>query len=163
MAEPAAIDNDRTPAPRFLIVDRKVPEAIRQLLEEADGCLNMSFTVGGTACVRRAIRKAFEIEGVEDDDFSASLVALGQKHPSVAPTLFQVLDLLGAGEEPLHPEALKALLATFKGVLYEIYVLGEERLESLAYLSELLQALDRDNTPAKPKNRSAASGIKPKN
>jgi hypothetical protein len=45
--------------------------------------------------------------------------------------------------------------------LYEIYVLGEERLESLAYLSELLQALDRDNTPAKqPKGRAASPSIK---
>jgi len=157
----AESDSDRAPAPRFLVVDRKVPEPIRQLLEEADGCLNMSFTVGGTACVRRAIRKAFEIENVEDDDFSASLVALGQKHPSVAPTLFQVMDLLGSGEDALQTDALNALIATFKGVLYEIYVLGEERLESLAYLSELLQALDRDNTPAKqPKARAGAPSIK---
>jgi hypothetical protein len=162
MAEPI-IDNDRTPSPRFLVVDKRVPEAIRQLLEEADGCLNMSFAVGGTACVRRAIRKAFEIEGVEDDDFGSSLVALGQKHPSVAPTLFQVMDLLGSGEEPLQSDALKALIATFKGVLYEIYVLGEERLESLAYLSELLQALDRDNTPPKlQKTRASSSTNKPR-
>src|SRR6185503_20142482 len=139
MAEAIVIDNDTAPAPRFLVVDRRVPEAIRQLLDEADGCLNMSFAVGGSACVRRAIRKAFEIEGVEEDDFGASLTALGQKHQAVAPTLFQVL---GAGDEALPADALKALIATFKGVLYEIYVLGEERLESLAYLSELLQALD---------------------
>jgi len=162
MAEPLVVDNDRTPSPRFLVVDRRVPEPIRQLLEEADGCLNMSFTVGGTACVRRAIRKAFEIECVEDDDFSASLVALGQKHPSVAPTLFQVMDLLGSGDEPLQGDALKALIATFKGVLYEIYVLGEERLESLAYLSDLLSALDRDSTPAKAAKTRGSSTVKPR-
>ena len=160
MAETISIDNDTTPAPRFLVVDRRVPEPIRQLLDEADGCLNMSFAVGGSACVRRAIRKAFEIEGVDDDDFGASLTALGQKHQAVAPTLFQVMGVLGAGDDPLPADALKALIATFKGVLYEIYVLGEERLESLAYLSELLQALD---TPPKlPKARGAAVLGKPK-
>jgi hypothetical protein len=162
MPDPIAIDNDRTPAPRFLVVDRRVPEAIRLLLEEADGCLNMSFQFAGSACVRRAIRKAFEIEGVEADDFGASLRALGQKHPAVAPTLFQVIDLLGSGDEPLATDALKALIATFKGVLYEIYVLGEERLESLAYLSELLQNLERDNLPPKAAKARPAQAGKPK-
>ena len=120
MPEPIVIDNDTAPAPRFLVVDRRVPDAIRQLLDEADGCLNMSFAVGGSACVRRAIHKAFEIEGVESEDFAASLTALGQKHPAVAPTLFQVMGVLGAGDDPLRGDALKALIATFKGVLYEI-------------------------------------------
>ena len=159
MPEPIVIDNDTAPAPRFLVVDRRVPDAIRQLLDEADGCLNMSFAVGGSACVRRAIHKAFEIEGVESEDFAASLTALGQKHPAVAPTLFQVMGVLGGGDEPLRGDALKALIATFKGVLYEIYVLGEERLESLAYLSELLQALD--SPPKLPKPRSASAPSKP--
>ena len=160
MAETNSIDNDTTPAPRFLVCDRRVPEPIRQLLDEADGCLNMAFAVGGSACVRRAIRKAFEIEGVEEDDFGASLTALGQKHQAVAPTLFQVMGVLGAGDEALPADALKALIATFKGVLYEIYVLGEERLESLAYLSELLQALD--SPPKLPKARGTSAPAKPR-
>ena len=146
MPDPIVIDNDTAPAPRFLVVDRRVPDAIRHLLDEADGCLNMSFAVGGSACVRRAIHKA-------------SLTALGQKHPAVAPTLFQVMGVLGGGDEPLRGDALKALIATFKGVLYEIYVLGEERLESLAYLSELLQALD--SPPKLPKPRNAPAPSKP--
>ena len=41
---------------------------------------------------------------------------------------------------------------TFKAVLYEMYVLGEERRETMAYLSELLQALDGDKMPAKPRS-----------
>ena len=66
-----------------------------------------------------------------------------------AETLFRVIELLGAGDDPLHVDALKALLATFKGVLYEIYVLGEERAESLAYIQKLLQTLDRAAVPHK--------------
>jgi hypothetical protein len=145
------IDNDRAPAPRFLTVDRRVPEGIRQLIEEAEGCASMSFSVGGSGCVRLAIRKAFELEGVEADDFRAGVLALGEKHPGVTPTLFQVVDRLGGGEEPLQIDTLKALIATYKAVLYEMYVLGEERRETMAYLSELLQALDGDKMPAKPR------------
>src|SRR4051812_36975765 len=114
-----SIDNDRAPAPRFLTVDRRVPDSIRQLIEEAEGCASMSYTVGGSSCVRLAIRKAFELESVEGEDFRAGVVGLGERHPGVAPTLFQVMDRLGAGDEPLQSDTLKALIATFKAVLYE--------------------------------------------
>jgi hypothetical protein len=77
MAQPL-IETDRASAPRFLTLDRRVPEAIRQLLDEADGCANMSFAVGGSSCVRMAIRKAFELESVDGDDFHAAIVALGE-------------------------------------------------------------------------------------
>lgn len=148
------IDNDRVPAPRFLTLDRRIPEAIRRLLEEADGCASMSFAVGGGSCVRLAIRKTFELEEItESNDFHTAIAQLGEKHASIAPTLFQVIDRLGAGDEPLQSDTLKALIATFKAVLYEMYVLGEERRETLTYLSEILQALDSERMP--PKTRAA--------
>jgi hypothetical protein len=149
------LDSDRVPAPRFLTLDRRIPEAIRSLLDEADGCASMSFAVGGSSCARLAIRRTFELEGLtEGDDFHAAIGQLGEKHPSIAPTLFQVIDRLGAGDEPLQGDTLKALIATFKAVLYEMYVLGEERRETLAYLSEILQALDGEKML--PKSRAAS-------
>ncbi len=157
MAEPLGLEPDAAATPRFLNVDPRVPDAVRQLIEEADGCLNMNFAVGGSACIRRAIRKTFDIEEVEEQDFAASVQALAAKHQGVAPTLFQVVELLGAGDDPLHMDALRALIATFKGILYELYVLGEERAESLAYLSKLLQAVDRETAgPKSSKPRTAA-------
>ena len=150
MAQPL-VDTDRTPAPRFLTLDRRIPEGIRTLVDEADGCASMSFAVGGGSCVRLAIRKTFEFESIDGDDFHNAIVELGGKYPSVAATLFQVIDRLGAGDEALQLDTLKALIATFKAVLYEMYVLGEERRETLAYLSEILQALDGDKIRAKPR------------
>ena len=97
-----------------------------------------------------------------DDDFYASLHALAAKHEGLPPTLFRFIELLGAGDDPLHVDALKALLATFKGVLYEIYVLGEERAESLAYIQKLLQTLDRAAVPQKNVKNRPASFPRPK-
>src|SRR5438132_5414486 len=111
MADAFEVD-DRAATPRFLAMDRRVPEAVRALVEEADGCLNMNFATGGSACIRRAIRKAFEVENVEAEDWASSVQALRQKHQGVAPTLFQVIELLGAGEEALHNDALRAIIAT---------------------------------------------------
>ena len=107
MPQPLAA-TDRTPEPRFLTLDHSIPEPIRQLLEEADGCANMAFSVGGSSCARLAIRKMFEVEDVaEIDDFRAAVAQLGEKHPGIAPTLFQVMDRLGAGDEPLQSDTLK--------------------------------------------------------
>ena len=145
------IDNDVAPAPRFLTLDRRVPESIRHLIDEADGCASMSFAVGGTSCVRLALRKAFELDDLDADDFHGAMVGLAEKHGSVAPTLFQVIERLGGGEQPLELDALRALIATFKAALYEMYVLGEERRETLAYLSEILQALDGNKIVTKPR------------
>src|SRR3954447_18829879 len=110
------IDNDEAPAPRFLTLDRHIPDQIRQLVNEADGCTNMSFAVGGGSCIRLAIRQMCDLEGVASDDLRAAIVELREKHPSVAPTLFQVIERLGGGEEPLQIDRLKALIATFKAV-----------------------------------------------
>ena len=138
------IDNDRVPAPRFLTLDRRIPEAVRQLLEEADGCASMSFSVGGSSCVRLAIRRTFELESIEAFDFHAAIAALAEKHGSVAPTLFQVIERLGSGDEPLPSDALKALIATFKAVLYnraenmtEISLIGDVHFAEVAFSTSL--------------------------
>ncbi len=150
----AVVDNDQGPPHRFLVVDSRVPASIRQMLDEADGCMNLAFTTGGTACVRRAMRVILATEGVLTDDYSASLLSLREKHPAIAPTLFTVLDLLGTGDEPLRADALTALIATVKAIVYEIYVLGIERLDALEYLSELLASMKRDSLSV---NKTAAS------
>ena len=140
----AAARHDDAAAPRFLTVDARAPEEIRQLLEESDGCLNMGFITGGTACARRAVDHILESEHAAGDDYAASLLTLSEKHPAVAPALFQILGMLGEGDEPLDADSLKALIVTIKAVVYEIYVLGAERIERLMYVHHLVESLKRD-------------------
>ena len=116
--------NDDGVSPRFLVVDSRVPAQIRQMLDEADGCLNMAFGMGGTACARKAVDVILETEHAAADDYAASLLTLSEKHPAVAPALFQILGMLGQGNHPLSTESLKALIVTVKAIVYEIYVLG---------------------------------------
>jgi hypothetical protein len=136
--------NDDGVAPRFLVVDSRVPAQIRQMLDEADGCLNMAFGMGGTACARKAVDVILETENAAADDYAASLLTLSEKHPAVAPALFQILGMLGQGNQPLSPESLKALIVTVKAIVYEIYVLGAERIERLMYVHQLVESLKRE-------------------
>lgn len=130
--------------PRFLEVDERVPPALRKLLDEADGCLEMSFTTGGAACARHAIRSIVQMEHADTNDYATSLLTLSEKHPAVAPALFQILAMLGAGDEPLTQDALRALIVAVKAIVYEIYVLGAERVERLLYVHQLVEAIKRD-------------------
>ena len=136
--------NDDGVAPRFLVVDSRVPAQIRQMLDEADGCLNMAFGMGGTACARKAVDVILETEHAAADDYAASLLTLSEKHPAVAPALFQILGMLGQGNQPLSTESLKALIVTVKAIVYEIYVLGAERIERLMYVHQLVESLKRE-------------------
>lgn len=122
--------------------------AIRQLLDEADGCLNMAYHNGGTACARRAVDVILKAERAAADDYAASLLTLSEKHPAVAPALFQILGMLGEGDEPLNADSLRALIATVKAVVYEIYVLGAERIERLMYVHQLVESLKREPAAA---------------
>jgi hypothetical protein len=141
------VNADDAPAPRFLTVDPRAPAQLRQLLDEADGCLNMSFVNGGTACARRAIDLILVTEQASGEDYGECLQKLREKHPAVAPTLFQILAMLGDGEEPLSADALRALIATIKAVVFEVYVQGPERVERLMYVHQLVESLKRE-TPA---------------
>ena len=147
MVKPMSSDpfvNDDGVSPRFLVVDSRVPAQIRQMLDEADGCLNMAFGMGGTACARKAVDVIIETEHAAADDYAASLLTLSEKHPAVAPALFQILGMLGQGNEPLSTESLKALIVTVKAIVYEIYVLGAERIERLMYVHQLVESLKRE-------------------
>ena len=141
--------NDDGVSPRFLVVDSRVPAQIRQMLDEADGCLNMAFGMGGTACARKAVDVILETEHAAADDYAASLLTLSEKHPAVAPALFQILGMLGQGNQPLSTESLKALIVTVKAIVYEIYVLGAERIERLMYVHQLVESLKREPADAK--------------
>jgi hypothetical protein len=103
----------------------------------------MAFTTGGTACARTAVRTIVQMEHADAADYATSLLTLSEKHPAVAPALFQILAMLGAGDEPLSTEALRALIVAVKAIVYEIHVLGAERIERLMYVHQLVETLKR--------------------
>ena len=74
----------------------------------------MAFGMGGTACARKTADLILDTEHAPADDYAASLLTLSEKHPAVAPALFQILGMLGQGTDPLSTESLKALIVTVK-------------------------------------------------
>ena len=143
-----------TPAtPAFLALDARVPGALRDLLNEADGSVKHNFLTGATVCAQRAIQTLLVIEKAEGADVQSRVRALAEKHPGVPPMLSNVLlqfgDVTSRDGARLSAAALNVLVVTLKALLYEIYVLGPERTERLEYVRPVLESIERKK-PAPP-------------
>jgi hypothetical protein len=126
--------------PRFLTLDEKVPLPLRALLEEADGCLKMSFLVGAGACAGRTLDLLLAEQGLAESDRAEQILQLGKKHPAVAESFLRGLSLVTNNPSGAWDEARATLaIAILKAITYEIYVLGPERKERAAYVLELLE------------------------
>ena len=126
--------------PRFLTLDDKVPLPLRALLEEADGCLKMSFLVGAGACAGRTLDLLLAEQGLGEADRAEQILQLGKKHPAVAEAFLRGLSLVTNNPSGAWDEARATLaIAILKAIAYEIYVLGPERKERAAYVLELLE------------------------
>lgn len=126
--------------PRFLTLDERIPLPLRALLDEADGCLKMSFLTGAGACTGRTLDLLLAEQGLGGTERADQIHQLGKKHPAVAESFLRGLSLVtnnpsGAWDEP----RVKLAIVILKAIAYEIYVLGPERKERAAYVIELLE------------------------
>jgi hypothetical protein len=112
--------------PRFLDLDERVPPAIKRALEEANGCMDMSFMTGGTACARLAIKNIVQMEHAEALDYATSLLTLSEKHPAVAPALFQILACWA--QAAIAGSRRPRARSSQSSVVCGIYVPGAERV-----------------------------------
>jgi hypothetical protein len=126
--------------PRFLTLDDQVPFPLRALLDEADGCLKMSFLTGAGACAGRTLELLLAEQGLADADRAEQILQLGKRHPAVAESFLRGLSLVTNHPSGAWDEARATLaIAILKAIAYEIYVLGPERKERAAYVLELLE------------------------
>ena len=129
-----------TTLPKFLTLDDSVPRPLRALLDEADGCLKMSFLVGAGACAARTLDLLLAEQGLSEGERADQILQLGKKHPAVSESFLRGLSLVMNNPSGSWDEARATLsIAILKAVAYEIYVLGPERKERAAYVIELLE------------------------
>jgi len=97
-------------------------------------------------CAQKAIQTLLQHESAEGASYEARLHALSQKYPSVPQSLFALCIRLGESPSKEHPaldvERLKVLVVALKIMLYEIYVLGPDRVDRLKYLQQMVEACE---------------------
>lgn len=148
----------------FFTIDNRIHLDIRCLIAEAEGCQKMNHLTGASACLRKAIYELLRKEGIGRDvgDYKERIKALKDKFPEIEPMYFDVLsNIKDMADDRLHEESWKAfdsstlreLLEAAKAVLYEMYVLPDEKKSRMGKIPKLLEKLKKD------KKGETAAGI----
>jgi hypothetical protein len=139
-------ETDSAILPAFLATDDYVPGAFRDLLSEAEGCLQKGFLTGGTACGRRTLDLLLMVAKAEGATYEDRLQSLGEKH-GISKMLTSILVQCGGASArdnaTLSTEVLQLFIVTMKAVVYELYVVGPERTQRLQYVSRLVTSVGR--------------------
>lgn len=134
-------------------IDNRIPESIRKPLHETKNCLNNNFLTGASGCLRKAIYKLLQKEGIpEKDDNDKNLSSdmriykLKERFPLIDQSLFDDLKRVNSVTskelhendwEDLDSRALKLLITVTMKILWIIYVKPDEDRKEHAELEEL--------------------------
>ncbi len=144
----------------FFTIDNRIHKIIRELITEAEGCREMNSLTGASACLRKAIYELLRKEGIGVDvgDYSERIKTLKEKFSSIDPSYFDVLcSIKEMTSDELHEESweafdspiLQELLEATKSILYEMYVLPDEKKTRLGSVPKLLEKLKKDKEVSK--------------
>ena len=139
----------------FFVLDKCIPEIIRELLTEAEGCLRMNYLTGAAACIRKAVDELAFLKKAKGENYEARIESLKNKFKQVEPELFDVLSHLKqmSGEkidersrDKWESPHLKLFLETLRIILHEVYVIPDERKKRAQSISSLLPAAFKDDS-----------------
>jgi hypothetical protein len=157
----------------FFVLDSRIPEVLRDLITEAEGCVKMNYLTGASACARKAIYELTVLEKADGTDYDARIRSLKAKHPEIASTLFDVLaHIKDMTSDKVHEQSwdewdsmhLKLFIETLKTILQEIYVTPRERDQRTTKIQQLMEGVfgrkkesDDGSTQAAPKADAPSS------
>jgi hypothetical protein len=141
-----------SPSESFTI-DQRIPNKIKEPLAEAQQCLKNNFLTGASGCLRKAIYKMLQDQKIPERDEGQNLLKyeeriehLKKQTPRVDEDLINYLKaihILTSTElhendwEDYDAPNLRFLIEITKDVLYEIYVLPDEKNKRREQISEL--------------------------
>lgn len=132
----------------FFIINSLIPEKIRELVSEADGCRKMNFLVGASGALRKSIYELIKHQGAEGKEYQDKIKWFKTKYPYVFSEYFDALaNIQDMTSDNLHEKDgswkpwnrsdFDYFLETVKTVLEEIYVKPEERKSMLSKITQL--------------------------
>lgn len=134
----------------FFVIDSRIPSVIRELITEAEGCLKMNFITGASACARKAIYELTIKEEAEGRDYEEKIKFLKKKYTNIDGDLFDVLcHIKDMTSDKIHEQSwdkwdskhLNLFVETLKTILYEIYILPDEKKKRSSHIKDILQKI----------------------
>lgn len=140
----------------FFVLDNRINSTIRELITEAEGCLNMNFLTGASACMRKAIYELLVLEKIEGEHYEERIKTLKSKYSTVDPDLFDILaSIQDMTSDKIHEQSwdkwdsghLKFIIETLKSVLYDIYVIPADKLKRSLHIKKLREDFLKSKNP----------------
>ncbi|MDK2981348.1 MAG: hypothetical protein PWQ55_1695 [Chloroflexota bacterium] len=135
----------------FFTLDSRIPREIRELINEGEECLRMNLLTGASACVRKAIYELLIIEDATGDNYEGRIKSLKTKHKEIDESAFDVLShIQDMTSDKIHEQSwdlwnsgnLVLIIESLKSILYEIFVIPEERKERAKKILQLKEKVD---------------------
>jgi hypothetical protein len=123
----------------YHVIDDRIPTIIRELLDEAQGCLKSNFLTGASVCVRKIVYELSRLQKADGNNYDDRIKNLKTKLPTVAPEYFDtLLTIQQITSDKVHEESydgwqskhLKTMIAILLEALMEIYVIPKNREQS---------------------------------
>ncbi|MEK7079628.1 MAG: hypothetical protein AAB929_06155 [Patescibacteria group bacterium] len=114
-------------------VDTEVPQGIRSLIDEADGCRRQNFLVGASRALRKAIYEFLLDQNINGVNYEEKIKTLKSKYPKAQEEIFDALaGIQDLTSNALHEDALgnwepwkikdfNYVLQVIKAAMYEVY------------------------------------------
>ena len=136
----------------FFVIDQRIPKNIRELITEAEGCSKMNYLTGASACTRKAIYELLLLQKCDGPNYDEKISSLRKKNPAIDAELFEILGhIKDMTSDHVHEESwvawssgdLHLFIETLKAVLYELYVLPDQKKQRTLTVRALKESLGK--------------------
>lgn len=138
----------------FFTIDERIPRKLRDLINEAEKCIQNNCLTGASACIRKAIYEFLLIEKAVGNSYEEKMKSLkGNKYKFVDDDHIDILvGLQGIMCDQVHEmsihdkfksEEAKVYIELLKEIFNQVYVLPAELKSKKSHISTMLGSLKR--------------------
>ena len=136
----------------FFVIDQRIPNALRELISEAEGCHKMNYLTGALACVRKAIYELLSLQEASGEDYNEKISSLRSQNSNVDAEYFEILrHIKDMTSDHVHEQSwvawdsdnLRFFVETLKAILHEIYVVPDKKKSRVSAVRKLRDELGK--------------------
>lgn len=131
----------------FFTIDNRIPKKLRELVHEAEQCIQNNCYTGASACIRKAIYEFLLIEEASGDSYEDKIKSLKNKYAILDNDYIDILyNIQGIMCDKLHEASInknftsnetKAYIELLKTIYNQVYVIPDELKNQKANLSNI--------------------------
>ncbi len=140
----------------FFTIDNRIPKKFRELITEAEKCVQNNCLTGASACIRKTIYELIAHEKLEGKDYTEKIKFLKGKHSSLNDTYVDILAAIqGITSDQVHEKSYenfdnqhaKVYIEVLKEVFNQIYVIPDELKTKQSKIATFYNVIKKDKQP----------------